>query len=316
VSHAQPVATSSKSIPPSCRTFIILRLLALIAVSAATPNFARAQEKGPDLTRDAESQLDSLASRVSDKIIKSKRDNRPTKILVFDFIRSSPDKSSLLGVVLADRFVGMLRRYGKGTEVLDRELLKDYLEKTRTNVEDLRVNSVYLQIAEDLGATDVIRGYISEDKGQELKISIQRVSRDPQFYETSKFLLSDDLERMLVKPAPSNYRDPASIPAEAGVLLLGSRQIEGADSPHCISCPDPTFTKAARKAKFKDGTVLISAVNTTDGEVTSVYVLKGLPFGLNEQAVTKAMDWKLKPAMKDGKPVAVRVDIEFRFQLL
>jgi len=316
MNRAQQIAIISESLRLSRRTFTILCLLVLIAISVATPNLAGAQEQELNLTHEAESQLDSLASRVSDKIRNSNRQDRPTKILLFDFIRVSPDQSSLLGMLLADRFADALRHYGNGMEILDRDLLKNYLEKLQTNVEDLKTNSVYLQIAEDLGATDAIRGYLSEDKGRELKLSIQRVSRDPEFYEASTFLLSTDLEQILIRPAPSNYRDPATIPHEAGVLLLGSKQIEGVDSTHCISCPDPTFTPAARKVKFKDGTVIISAVITTDGEVTSVYVLKGLPFGLTERAVTKVMDWKLKPAMKDGHPVAVRVDIEFKFQLL
>jgi len=47
-----------------------------------------------------------------------------------------------------------------------------------------------------------------------------------------------------------------------------------------------------------------------------VYVVKGLPFGLTERAVKRIEDWKLKPALKDGQAVAVRVDIEFTFRLL
>jgi TonB family protein len=209
----------------------------------------------------------------------------------------------------------MLKHHADGMEVLDRELLKNYLKKLQTNTTDLGTNSVYLQIAEDMGATDAIRADLLEDGKRQLKISMQRLGRDPEFYDTAQFLLSGDLEETLIKPAPSNYRDPDTIPPEAGVILMGSKQIEGVDSPHCISCPDPTFTNAARQAKFKDGTVIISAVITTNGEVTSVYVMKGLPFGLTERAVARIMDWKLKPAMKGGQPVAVRVHIEFKFRL-
>jgi TonB family protein len=308
---------AAERLPCSHRAFTMwCAHVLIVAVSVAFPKFTKAQ--GPDLvlTSEAEAQLDLLAFRVSDKIKKSKREPKPPKILVFDFTRESRDKSSLLGTLLADRFTDMLRHHSNGMEVLDRDLLKNYLKKLQTDVKDLDTNSVYLQIAEDLGATDAIRADLSEDEKQQIKISMQRLGRDPQFYEAAQFLLSKDLEEILVKPAPSNYRDPDTIPPEAGVILMGSKHIEGVDSPHCISCPDPSFTNAAREAKFKDGTVIISAVITTNGEVTSVYVVKGLPFGLTERAVTQAMDWKLTPAMKDGQPVAVRVDIEFTFRLL
>jgi TonB family protein len=291
-------------------------LVLIVDTLVALPKFARPQGQDLVLTNEAEAQLGLLASRVSNKIRNSKRQDRPTKILIFDFLRESPDKSSLLGMLLADRFADMLGHSGNGMEILDRDLLKNYLKKLQTNVEDLRTNSVYLQIAEDLGATDVIRGYLSEDEGRELNISIQRVSRDPEFYEASKFLLTGDLEEMLTRPAPSNYRDPATIPAETGVILLGSKHMEGVDPPRCISCPNPSFTDAASKAKFGNGTVILSTVITTTGEVTSVYIEKGLPFGLTEVAEKKIMDWKFIPAMRDGQPVAVRVDIEVSFRLL
>jgi TonB family protein len=299
------------------RIFTIWCAFALIvAASAAFPQLTRIRGQDLGLTNDAEAQLDSLATRVSDKMKKSKRGHYPTKVLVFDFTRESRNESSLLGILLADRFTDMLKHHTGDMEILDRDLLKNYLKKLQTNTADLGTNSVYLQIAEDLGATDAIRADLLEDEKQQLKISMQRLGREPEFHDAAQFLLPRDLEEILIKPAPSNYRDPGMIPPEAGVVLLGSKQIEGVDSPHCISCPDPTFTNAAREAKFKNGTVMISAVITTKGEVTSVYVLKGLPFGLTERAVTKVLDWKLKPAMKDGQPVAVRVNIEFKFQLL
>jgi TonB family protein len=315
--RTQSLTIVAERLPRSHRAFTVwFTLVLLVAGSAAFPKFMSAQGQELILTSEAETQLDSLAFRVTDKIKKLNREHYSSKVLVFDFMGESGEKNSLLGTLLADRFTDMLRRHSNGMDILDRDLLKNYLKKLQTDVKDLDTNSVYLQIAEDLGATDAIRTDLSEGEKQQIKISMQRLGRDRQFYEAAQFLLSKDLEEILVKPAPSNYRDPDTIPPEAGVILMGSKHIEGVDSPHCISCPDPSFTNAAREAKFKDGTVIISAVITTNGEVTSVYVVKGLPFGLTERAVTQAMDWKLTPAMKDGQPVAVRVDIEFTFRLL
>jgi TonB family protein len=38
--------------------------------------------------------------------------------------------------------------------------------------------------------------------------------------------------------------------------------------------------------------------------------------GLDEKALEAARKWKFKPAMLNGKPVPVRVNIEIRFMLL
>ena len=298
----------------SRRTFTTCRALALIVTAlVAFPKFARAQGQDLVLTNEAEAQLDSLASRVCDKIKQSKRGHEPIKILVFDFTRVSLDKSSILGTLLADRFTDMLRHHGNGMEILDRDLLKTYLKKLRTNIGDLDANSVYLQIARDLGATDAIRAELTKDDKQQLKILLQLLA-DPEFNDVARFLLPMDLEEILIKPAPSNYRDPETIPPEAGVILMSSNSIGGVDLPKCISCPDPKFTPVARAAKFTYGSIILSGVVTTKGEVTSVYVVKGLPFGLTESALTVIRDWKLKPAMKDGQPVAVRVAFEFTFR--
>jgi TonB family protein len=288
-------------------------LLLIVSVSATFPKLTRAQGQDLIVTKEAESQLDSLAFRVGEKIKQSKRGNEPIKILVFDFTRVSLDKSSILGTLLADRFTDMLRHHGNGMEILDRDLLKNYLRKLRTNIGDLDANSVYLQIAQDLGATDAIRAELTKDDKQQLRIRMQRLG-DPEFYDVAQFLLPMDLEEILIKPVPSNYADPETIPPEAGVIFMGSKPSEGVDSPKCISCPDPKFTPVARAAKFTYGSIILSGVVTTKGEVTSVFVVKGLPFGLTESALTVIRDWKLTPAMKNGQPVAVRVAFEFTFR--
>jgi TonB family protein len=64
------------------------------------------------------------------------------------------------------------------------------------------------------------------------------------------------------------------------------------------------------------GTIIMSALVTADGQVTSVYVMRGVPFGLTEEAVATVKGWKLKPAMKDGQAVPARVEFTTTFRLL
>jgi hypothetical protein len=52
-----------------------------------------------------------------------------------------------------------------------------------------------------------------------------------------------------------------------------------------------------------------------EGQVTSIYVLKGAPLGLTVIAINAAKQWRLKPAQKDGVPVSSRVELETTFHL-
>jgi protein TonB len=85
--------------------------------------------------------------------------------------------------------------------------------------------------------------------------------------------------------------------------------------PACIYCPKADFTDEAVKAKYQ-GTVLLSAVITADGRATDVRVVKGLGLGLDENAIATVRTWRFKPALgPNGKPAAVRQDIEMSFHL-
>ncbi len=88
----------------------------------------------------------------------------------------------------------------------------------------------------------------------------------------------------------------------------------GGSVPSCIYCPAPQYSNAARKVKFM-GTVILDVTVAEDGRATDIRVLKGVPFGLNEQAIRAVNEWTFKPASSGDKPVAVRVPIETTFRL-
>jgi len=97
---------------------------------------------------------------------------------------------------------------------------------------------------------------------------------------------------------------------ETGVPRAG---VNGVTPPRCIHCPEPDYTKQARKANFS-GVVLLDVTVTTDGTIINPVVLKGPGLGLNEKAVEKVQKWKMKPAVnREGNPVNCRVRIEITF---
>ncbi len=75
------------------------------------------------------------------------------------------------------------------------------------------------------------------------------------------------------------------------------------------------YTVAARDSGVQ-GTVILSAIFRADGTITDLNVIRGLPLGLNEEAMRAVSKIKFKPAIKDGVPVSVRMSMEFSFNLL
>jgi TonB family protein len=61
--------------------------------------------------------------------------------------------------------------------------------------------------------------------------------------------------------------------------------------------------------------VILSIVVTTDGKATSIYVVKGAPFGLTAKAIDAVQDWSFEPALKDHNPVPARLDVEITFHI-
>ena len=79
-----------------------------------------------------------------------------------------------------------------------------------------------------------------------------------------------------------------------------------------LKTPDPGYTKAARK-NGTEGTVILKVVLAKNGQVTNIRTVSGLPDGLTEQAIETAKKIKFTPAMKDGKPVSMWMQLEFNF---
>jgi len=78
--------------------------------------------------------------------------------------------------------------------------------------------------------------------------------------------------------------------------------------------PEPQYTEDARKNQIT-GTVMLQAIFTASGQVTSIREVKGLPFGLTEKAIAAARQIRFEPAMKDGHPVSMYMHLEYNFNL-
>jgi TonB family protein len=74
------------------------------------------------------------------------------------------------------------------------------------------------------------------------------------------------------------------------------------------------YTDQARQNEV-EGTVVLNVVFGADGRMTGIRIIRGLPDGLTEQAITAAQAIRFEPAVKDGQRVSVRGNLEFSFNL-
>ncbi|HEX6185519.1 MAG TPA: energy transducer TonB [Pyrinomonadaceae bacterium] len=78
--------------------------------------------------------------------------------------------------------------------------------------------------------------------------------------------------------------------------------------------PEPGFTEEARRNNVT-GTVRLRAILSASGDVINISVVKGLPDGLTEKAITAARQIKFRPAVKDGHIVSQYVVLEYNFNI-
>ncbi len=97
-----------------------------------------------------------------------------------------------------------------------------------------------------------------------------------------------------------------------GVYRPGS----GVEVPRPLRQVKPKYTAEAMRAKVQ-GSVWLEAVVLPDGTVGDVIVTKSLDavFGLDEEAIRAARQWRFAPGTRFGEPVAVLVTLELFFNL-
>jgi protein TonB len=90
----------------------------------------------------------------------------------------------------------------------------------------------------------------------------------------------------------------------------------GVTLPQLVREVKPAYTSDAMRAKIQ-GTVLLQCVVRPDGSVTDIQVLRSLDpnFGLDQEAIKAARQWRFRPGMRMGEPVPVLVTIELTFTL-
>jgi TonB family protein len=96
---------------------------------------------------------------------------------------------------------------------------------------------------------------------------------------------------------------------------LGSplRSVGGVVSaPELIYKADPEFSEEGRKARA-GGVVVVRLIVDARGMPQNIRVVRGIGMGLDQKAFEAVRAYRFKPAMVDGKPVPVQVNVEVNF---
>ena len=88
----------------------------------------------------------------------------------------------------------------------------------------------------------------------------------------------------------------------------------GVSAPEVIYAPEAEFSDEARRAKYQ-GECVVSLIVDAQGNPQRVQVVRHLGMGLDEKALEAVRQYKFKPAMLQGKPVAVEMDVVVDFRI-
>ena len=100
-------------------------------------------------------------------------------------------------------------------------------------------------------------------------------------------------------------------PGSDGVYVPGRG---GVTAPVLIVAPEAEFSDEARRQKYQ-GICLVSLIVDAHGFPQNVHLVQHLGMGLDEKAMEAIRQYRFKPAMKDGKPVASEITVEVDFRL-
>jgi len=295
-----------------------LRTIRFVVVALGTFFFAagiaRAQDEQSSSARGElyQEQIHSLAGRLLKRAEKVKCRADSCTILVANFTMPS-GSTSHLGIQLADAISAELRVHGNGIQIVERGRLQDYLAREHIPSAALKDRQAARWLATELHANVALVGMFEELGGHyNLLTELLNISSDEIGPQEATTITIPEPEKAFAPFEPYDAERPGQkAPAGAPPFM---RAGPGGTVPSCIYCPSPQYSDAARKVKFA-GTVILDVTVTEDGRATDISVLKGIPFGLNEQAIRAVSEWTFKPASSGDRPVAVRVPIETSFRL-
>jgi TonB family protein len=294
-----------------------------VPLSPTNPNTppAQAPQTPLSLSFEQQNQLRDLAGRVLQHADKAGCKQGACTILVANFTNSS-GSTSILGMQLADAVSEQLAAGAMDIRIADRKRLYEFLETERIPSKFLAEDNAERWLAMEQSANAVLVGHL-DGGADKLIVTLQlldahflvgprerrEVRKGPQ--EKVEMTIIGIDEQTRTQAEPFSEASASKIAEDQGILRAG---VHGVTVPKGLYTPPPDYDDPARIAKFQGSLVLLVKVSE-EGGAADLKVLNGLPFGLNQKALSTVRTWRFRPATLDGKAVPVQVPIEVTFRL-
>jgi TonB family protein len=177
------------------------------------------------------------------------------------------------------------------------EALRRYDEAIETWNELFRQSPSYTQPLYRIGLI-----YASQGKREQTMQIADRLSANER----------ELLLKKLSSPSAANPEDSANIPQP--VPNSPAEPMTASLRPTILYRERARYTHFARVRKVQ-GPVVLRVIYYSDGRLGNVEVTRPLPYGLTTEAIRAVKKIRFQSALKDGKPVSVRGNVEFNFTL-
>jgi len=131
-------------------------------------------------------------------------------------------------------------------------------------------------------------------------------------------IFSEDLDEQMIAAMPpfwqSYFAAIAAQKSEPSTDTTALSQVNVDKKAQLMTAIEPPSNEFAQNGGVA-GMALYRAVIGADGKAGVIAVLRPIGFGLDENAVDAIEKAKFEPAIKDGKPVSVRVDVAVQFRI-
>jgi len=131
-------------------------------------------------------------------------------------------------------------------------------------------------------------------------------------YPESIAILQDFIGRFPADNHVGQFRGRIAVIRKVGAMPE-TAVVSNPDSALKYPAPPTLLLTDAAKLNKVTGSVTVEATFTSVGTIENPVVVQGLGYGLDERAMITVLGIKYEPAMKDGKPVAVRQRIQLSF---
>jgi TonB family protein len=277
--------------PPACLfAFFLFCSLLLQFCPAASAQFA---------------ELDNSAEKIAKKL----KGQKPHMVAVPDFTLADGSPSPI-GKHFAELVAAFIPRHAKSVPVAKRDsFISAFGPKGPTNT-DLDSRETRNRLSSVLHVDFVVIGTVDlNESTYSVHLTTRRSFDGFVVIEQSLIMNRTPFTDSLSEPFPPQSQ--SDVPRAASP---DGKAFKNVTLPTCIYCPQPSYTELARSQKIQ-ATALFDVIVSASGTAAAVHPAKLAGYGLDEQAFNAIMGWRFKPALVDGQPHAVIVQIEVTFHL-